>query len=296
MRDKSNFSGFASSTARRLGRPSLSSALRGFAVVGGAIAALSCAGGQTECHPETWAGTCHLIRVQKVREAEFPLPSVTLEAVYRPQPDANGQSLLPPDLRREFTALDRYEDALRTHLDAYQTPRCYINPPPPGQCQPGPMQVEVPEFDGSKADVAPANRGPKGCAQIEATSSQDKVTQAKSSTTVIAERFEFGEGVADVTPDANAPLETLAQRLKQSPNLECVGVVGAWVRGENVAVAFARARAIREQLISRGVEPERLLALTVDPPALGPSGTPEPPNPKDRRVTLSVLLDVPAAK
>jgi len=253
----------------------------------------SCASGQSECHAEAWSGTCQLVQVSKVRQSEFPLPNVTLEAIYRAQPGAKGDTLLPPEQRKEFAALDRYEDALRAHLEANKSPRCYVNPPPPGQCQPGALIVEVPAFDATQATATQANPGPKGCAQIEATSAQDRVTQAKVSQTIIDERFEFAELASELRPEASATLDALAARLKQAPNLQCVGVVGAWIRGESVALAFARSRAVRDQLVARGVEPERLLALTVDPPTLSASSAAEPPNPKDRRVTLSVLLDLP---
>jgi outer membrane protein OmpA-like peptidoglycan-associated protein len=108
----------------------------------------------------------------------------------------------------------------------------------------------------------------------------------------VSERFEFAENSAEFASGASTELDKLAARLKQARSLQCVGVVGAWVRGESLAVAFARARAVRDQLVQRGVEPERLLALTVDPTMVGASGTPEPVNPKDRRVTLSVLLEM----
>lgn len=263
-------------------------------VLGSTLAWLAsgCASGQGECRANTWSGTCHLVQVTKVRENEFPLPNVVLEGIYRPQPEAGAQTLVPADARREFGVLTKFEEALRAHLNAQPAVRCYLNPPPPGQCQPGPMVVEVPEFDAAHAQASTEDAGPKGCAQIEASSSQDKITQNRGPTGVINQRFEFAENSAELSPSASAELDALAGRLKQTRNMQCVGVVGAWVRGETVAVAFARARAVREQLIQRGVEPERLLALTVDPNMVGASGAPEPANAKDRRVTLSVLLEL----
>lgn len=268
----------------------------GFVALAVSFVAFGCASGQGDCHAETWSGTCQLVSVTKTRQSELPLPNLTLQAVYRPQPGGNGPTLMPPDQPKDFTVLDRYEDALRAHIDSHKAARCYVNPPPPGQCVPGQLVIDVPEFDAAHADVTPENQGPKGCAQIEATSSQDRVTQAKTSQTIINERFQFGEQSSDLPPDAASALDALAARLKQSPNLQCVGVVGAWIRGESVAVAFARARAVRDQLVSRGVEPERLIALTVDPPTLSASTAAEPPNPNDRKVTLSVLLDLPPAR
>lgn len=264
------------------------------AVIGStfALSGAGCAGGQGECHPNTWSGTCKLVQVSKVRESEFPLPNVVLEGVYRPQPDATGATLVPPDARREFGALTKFEEALRTHLNAHPQVRCYVNPPPPGQCQPGPMVVEVPEFDAAHAQASSEDAGPKGCAQIESSASQDKITQNSGPTSVITQRFEFTENSAELSPSASADLDALAARIKQARSMQCLGVVGAWVRGETVAVAFARARAVREQLIQRGIEPERMVALTVDPAMVGASGVPEPVNAKDRRVSLSVLLEI----
>ncbi|MGC4090907.1 MAG: cytochrome P450 [Polyangiaceae bacterium] len=263
-------------------------------VVALGFGSVSCASGQSGCHGEKWSGSCQLIQVTKVRQSEFPLPSVTLEAIYRPQPGAEGPTLVPADQRQEFATLSRYEDALRAHLESNKTVRCYINPPPPGQCQPGPLNVEVPAFDAEHATATPGPAGPKGCAQIDATGSQDRVRQAKTSQAQISERFEFADQASELAAADAAALDAIAARLKQAPNLQCVGVVGAWIRGESVAIAFARARAVRDQLVARGIEAERLLALTVDPPVQNAGSGAEPPNPKDRRVTLSVLLESPA--
>jgi outer membrane protein OmpA-like peptidoglycan-associated protein len=254
-------------------------------------AAAGCASGQSECRADTWSGTCHLLSVAKVRESEFPLPNVVLEGVYRPQPNPGGPPVVPGDTRREYGALTKYEDALRAHIQAYPKVRCYVNPPTPGQCQPGPLVVEIPEFNAATAQASSADSGPQGCAQIDAASSQDKITQNRATSRVIQEHFEFAESSAELPATAAATLDGIAARLKQAPEVQCVGVVGAWVRGENVAMAFARARAVREQLIARGIAPERMLALTTDPPPIGNSGIPEPPKPTDRKVTLSVLLE-----
>jgi outer membrane protein OmpA-like peptidoglycan-associated protein len=262
-------------------------------VVAHGLVATSCASGQSECQANAWSGGCRLTQVTKVRVQELPLPSVTLEAVYRPVPNANSPNITAPDVRREFTTLGRYEDALRAHIEARPEPRCYVNPPAPGQCQPGPMVVEVPEFDALRATPNVAPTAAKGCAQIESTSAQDRLAKNAGTSQVFSESFEFAEGTAELPASAADLADAVATRLKQNPNLECIGVVGAWVRGESAAVAFARAREVKDLLVARGVGGERLLALTVDPLVLTAAGGAEPPNPKDRRVTLSVLLDIP---
>jgi outer membrane protein OmpA-like peptidoglycan-associated protein len=155
------------------------------------------------------------------------------------------------------------------------------------------MVVDVAPFDAATA-VAKTPEQPKGCASIESTSNQDAIASSTKDSTqhVITERFVFEDGSSALPADAATQADAVAARLKQTPELQCVGVVGQWVRGENAAVAFARARAVRELLIERGVEPERLVALTVDAPMVGLTGTPEPPKAEDRRVSISVLLDV----
>ena len=241
---------------------------------------------------ESWTGRCQLVRIDKLRDMEFPLPSVELEAIYRPRP-LPGSRFTPPDARRQFTALSKHEEALQDHLQAQAEVSCFVNPPPPGQCVPGAMVVDVAPFDAATA-VAKTPEQPKGCASIESTSNQDAIASSTKDSTqhVITERFVFEDGSSALPADAATQADAVAARLKQTPELQCVGVVGQWVRGENAAVAFARARAVRELLIERGVEPERLVALTVDAPMVGLTGTPEPPKAEDRRVSISVLLDV----
>lgn len=261
-----------------------------------AAGSVSC-GGARECHAQHWSGTCTLFSVTRVRETTLPLPGVVFEGIYRPQTQPN-QGVSLPDVRREFTALSKHEDALRQHIEGNESVRCYLNPPSPGECVPGELIVDVPDFDATRAQATPVDDGPKGCAQIDDTSTQDRLSQTqgdeRSVGQPIAERFQFGESSAELPPEASALADSVAQRLKANPQIQCVGVVGQFVRGENLSTAFDRARAVRELLIQRGIEPERLVALTVDRPMTGAGSTPQPPNPQERRVSLSILLELPA--
>jgi len=230
--------------------------------------------------------------VTKIKESELPLPSVVIEALYRPVGAPGAPPPALPDVRREFTALSKHEDALRQHLESQQSVQCYLNPPSPGACQPGQLVVATAEFDATRATANTNDTGIKGCAQIEAASSQDRVTQNQGDAEVIPERLQFAEASAELPGDATALVDAVASRLKEHPNLECVGVIGQWVHGENMEIAFGRARAVRELLIARGIEPERLVSLTVSGRLVTPSGLPQPPDPKERRVAFSVLLEV----
>jgi outer membrane protein OmpA-like peptidoglycan-associated protein len=78
--------------------------------------------------------------------------------------------------------------------------------------------------------------------------------------------------------------------MKQDPSIQCLGVVGQFVRGENLEIAIARARAVRQLLIQQGVEPERLITFTLDRPMSSASGTAYPSSSSERRVTLTILL------
>lgn len=245
-------------------------------------------GTQPSCHPETWSGTCHLQTVTKVREVELPLPSVVLEAIYRTE--AAGHGSFGSDIRREFTALAKHEEALRQHVLSHPAPPCYVSPPPPGQCNPGALVVDVPEFDGTTAEQVAEDAGPRGCAQIDATSTQDRIRARATEAEAIAERFHFAESSAVLPEGAEQLADAIALRMKGEPSIQCVGVVGQYVRGETLEIAFTRARAVRQLLIERGVEPERLTAITLDRPVTGASGGVDPSSPTDRQVSLSVLL------
>lgn len=253
-------------------------------------AGLGCLGcAKAECHTETWSGTCRLQTVTKVREMELPLPSVAVEAIYRPL-STEGPPLLLPDVRREFVALSRHEQALIQHVTSFPSATCFVNPPPPGQCNPGTMVVEVPEFDATTVQSTPEEDGPKGCAQIDSTSSQDRIQEKQTDAQAVPERFHFGESSAELPTESEQLATAIAERLKQDPTIQCLGVVGQFVRGETLEIAFARAQAVRQLLIEKGVEPERLVALTLDRPMTGASGSTDPASPMERRVSVSILL------
>ena len=246
-------------------------------------------GTSTACRPETWSGSCHLETLTKVRENALPLPSVVYEAIYRPQ-SKPGEPLLP-DVRREFVAVTRYEEALQAHVTSFPSVTCYVNPPTPGACHPGSIVVEVPDFDATHARENAEDSGPKGCAQIDAASTQDKIRN-QGEAAPIPERFTFTDGSAELGADADTSAEAVAQRLRADPSIQCLGVVGQFVHGETLELAIERARAVRKRLIALGVEPERLVTFTLDRPTThdvgaGTSGT---ESLAARRVTLNVLL------
>ncbi len=75
------------------------------------------------------------------------------------------------------------------------------------------------------------------------------------------------------------------------PSLECLGVVGQTGPGEPISLAEARARAVKQLLISLGVDSRRLLTIAANSSVYGTSSNPAPAvDPESRRVSLRVLL------
>ena len=79
--------------------------------------------------------------------------------------------------------------------------------------------------------------------------------------------------------------------MTEDPGLECLGLVGQTTPGEPVALAEARARAVKQLLISLGVDSRRLLTIAANA-RVASSGTQAQPaiDPESRRVSLRVML------
>jgi outer membrane protein OmpA-like peptidoglycan-associated protein len=116
-------------------------------------------------------------------------------------------------------------------------------------------------------------------------------------TAQLPERFRFDADSASPMPDAQPVAASVAQRLKADASLECVAVVGQVAAGEPLALAEARARAIKQLLISLGVDGKRLQTITLTASVFGPGAKPAEADAADRRVSLKVLLQAtPAAR
>jgi outer membrane protein OmpA-like peptidoglycan-associated protein len=67
-------------------------------------------------------------------------------------------------------------------------------------------------------------------------------------------------------------------------------VVGQTSPGEAISLAEARARAVKQLLVSLGVDGKRLLTIAANASLYGPNSKSSVPDAEIRRVTLSVLL------
>jgi outer membrane protein OmpA-like peptidoglycan-associated protein len=241
------------------------------------------------CPSEAWAGQCKLRDVTKVEEREMPMPYVVYEAIYTPLANPEYPQFTPDDVRLRFGTPAVHEFALVDHLKQQQLVACHAAAAPVN-CLPGAVTADVVSFDAEHAPPPPAP-GIVGCAAIDAASEQDRLARTRIESAPISERFTFGEGSAALSPDANNTARDVAKRMTDDPGLECLGLVGQTTPGEALSLAEARARAVKQLLISLGVDSRRLLTVAANA-SVASTGTKTQPAiaPESRRVLLRVML------
>ncbi len=256
---------------------------------------LGCAGSQkAECAPERWVGECQLTSVTKVEDAEFPIPHVVFEAVYKPVANASYPGFTPGALAQRTFAKSEHELALYDYLEAHPRVACRTDAPPSSACVAPKVTIALAPFDAAAATRSAAAPPVTGCAQIEATSTQDKLQGAQQTQTFVAQRLKFAAHSAGLPPDADALTGEVAELLSAKPSIECLGVVGQIASGEPPALAEQRAKAVRDLLGAQGVPLARLLTIGVTAKVFGSGARPEEADPADRRVSFTVLLETPS--
>ena len=256
-------------------------------VVGAGCAGQSAA--RADCATSAWSGSCTLRSLTKVEDRDLPIPYVVYEAIYAPQVSTQYPQYTPAEVRLRFGTPAQYEFALQDHLKAQATVTCQ-SPVAQGSCIPEGIVANVTPFDPEHAVIAPPQHA-TGCAAIEAASEQDRLNQSRNATVVIPDRFLFAVDSSALSPEATTTASAVAKRLQADPTLECVGLVGQITPGESPSLAEARAHAIKDLLISMGVERGRLLTIAVTANVFGPGAKPlEEDERNNRRVSLSVLL------
>jgi outer membrane protein OmpA-like peptidoglycan-associated protein len=255
-------------------------------------AGAGCAGqssAQKQCPSEAWVGKCKLSDLRKVEEREMPVPWVVYEATYSAQANAEYPSFMPPDARLRFGVLAKNEYALVDHLKPQALVDCHAASTP-GSCLPRELVADVVPFAADKAEAAAPPRV-TGCAAIDATSEQDRLAKSGSATTVVNERFSFGEGSTALAPEATTDATAIAKRMADDPRLECVGLVGQASPGESPSLAEARARAVKRLLVSLGVDSTRLQTIAATASVYGAASASTVPAAEQRRVSVKVLLE-----
>ena len=243
---------------------------------------------RSDCATQAWSGSCSLRSLTKVEDRDLPIPYVVYEAIYTPQLNPQFPNYTPAEVRQRFGTPAQNEFALQDHLKAQPTVSCE-SPLAQGSCIPEGLTVNVTPFDPEHAPSA-APPHAQGCAAIEAASEQDRVNRSRDNKVVIPERVTFDADSSALSPDATAVATGLAKRLQADPTLECVGVVGQSAPGESPSLAEARAHAVKELLISLGVERGRLLTIALNSSVYGAGAKPPEGGENPRRVSLSVLL------
>ncbi len=223
------------------------------------------------------------------------MPYVVYEAIYAPQANAEYPQFTPADVRMRFGTPAVNEFALVDHLKPQQVVSCR-SAAAPVTCLPEDVTADVLAFDPEKAAPA-AVPSIVGCAAIDSPSEQDRLTRTRSEASPVSESFGFSSGSSALSPDASDSARQVAKRMAAEPNLECLGVVGQTAPGEAISLAEARARAVKQLLISLGVDSRRLLtiAATASVSGTGTKTAPAIESGKDsRRVSLRVLLQTSA--
>ena len=223
------------------------------------------------------------------------MPYVVYEAIYTPQANAEYRRFTPIDVRMRFGAPARLEFDLVKHLKPQTVVACHA-PALPGSCGAGDLVADVVPFDADRASAAQAPHT-VGCAAIDAASEQDRVAKSQQGASVIPEQFAFADGSAELSPDDSGVASAVAERMKADPSLECVGVVGQISRGESSSLGEARARAVKQRLVSLGIDGKRLLTIAVTASVYGPAARAESIETANRaRVLLRVLLKTTGAQ
>jgi outer membrane protein OmpA-like peptidoglycan-associated protein len=255
-------------------------------------ASAGCAGessARKPCPSDAWVGNCTLRDLRKVEEREMPIPYVVYEATYTPVPNADYPQFTPAEVRLRIGTPASHEFALIDHIKPQAVVSCHA-PNAAGTCLPQEVVADVVPFDPDQA-VAAAVPQTTGCAAINAASEQDRLAKSRDNTqVVISERFSFAEGSAALPPEATTAASAVARRMNDDPTLECVGLVGQSSPGESPSLAEARARAVKQLLISLGVDKKRLDTIAATASVYGAASATTAPPAESRRVSLSVLL------
>ncbi len=253
---------------------------------------IGCASRQspTQCVPEIWEGECQLASITKIEDAEFPIPHVVLQAVYRPIQNDRYPGFTPGAVEKNSLVKAQYELPLYDYLEAHPRVACRTEAPTDQRCVAPRVSVALAEFDPGTAANNAAAPPVTGCAQIEATSTQDKLQQGQQTQTFVAQRIKFAANSAQLPAEADALTAEVARLMAQEPSIECLGVVGQISMGEPPALAEQRAKAVRDLLGAHGVALSRLLTIGVTAKVFGNGSRPEEGDPADRRVGFSVLL------
>src|SRR6478752_424563 len=254
--------------------------------------ATACAGGHSaQCAPELWEGECQLVSVTKVADAEFPIPHVVFESVYQPIANASHPDFTPGAISESRLVKAEFELPLYDYIEAHPRVACRTDTPVNAGCVLPKVTIALAPFDVEAAARTAAAPPVTGCAQIEATSTQDKLQGTKQTQTFVSQRIKFAENSAELPPDADALTGEVAKLLAEKPGVECLGVIGQIATGEPPALAEQRAKAVRDLLGAHGVSLGRLLTIGVTAKVFGAGARPEEADPTDRRVAFSVLLE-----
>lgn len=247
-------------------------------------------GGSPErCGYEGWQGSCNLRSLNKVRESEFPHPTVVFEAIYMPVQDPGAPGNTPPDFREEFKVLANQEQQFRDYMmQSGGNVSCRVDSAGSGACSNVKVALALPPFNPT-AEAAVAEQK-KGCDQLDAVQDTPPPTGASPGGVQLPGEFFFEQNSIEVNQKLIEQANEVARIMKENPAVECVGIVGQSTYGESPSIAAERARTIKNFLLGGGVDEKRLIVFGANVRVYGTGqGIPEA-DPKERKVNLKVLI------
>lgn len=247
------------------------------------------------CGWEGWAGTCSLRSVTKVREMEFPAPSVVLEAIYSPKNDPGQQA--PPEVRQEFKVLAQQELAMQEFLTKNGTVHCHVEPGADNACTSVRVALELPPFTPPEASAQTPQPQATNCSELEhPTEGTQLPPPLPGSQFGMKDEFFFEQNSVEVNSQMIEQAQAAARVLRDNPTISCLGVVGSVTYGESPSLAAQRGQTIQNFFLGAGIDPKRLTVFTATVRVYGAGATLPAADPKERKVQLRVMLYKPAGR
>jgi outer membrane protein OmpA-like peptidoglycan-associated protein len=218
------------------------------------------------------------------------MPAIAVvEAVYEPRSSGSQQTLLPPSKRQEFRVRAAHEAELQEHLQRYPSVECRFQERQGGSCAEGALELNIPAFVPSPiadvtADAGASDSG--GCGELErgALAAQGSDAELPQGT---PGEIQFAADSSEATPEIEQQVARVAEALQGNPNIQCLAVIGHITAGERAIIGDERAATIKNLLVARGIQANRLQTIAAVVPMTG--GAPRAVIEADRKVRLRVL-------
>ncbi|MGZ3450764.1 MAG: OmpA family protein [Polyangiales bacterium] len=147
----------------------------------------------------------------------------------------------------------------RSFVIVVTTVGCAATSAPSSPSTPAPASASAPAVAPAFASAS-ASASADASASASASASAPKYVVVATSNPPIVELVTFEKGSAKVRPEAKPLLDEIAAVMAGHPEIELLQIEGHSVAGEATTVSQARADAVRDALVTRGIAKARLRA------------------------------------